>query len=354
MGLAKYLVIGSFEAYSGKSAITLGLAHQLKQKGLDIAYGKPLGGDSLDPKRDERDADVEFVAQTLKLEPSRIQPSLLKLDNLTLNRYLADPDTTDYQNQLKQNVDQQTGDLIILEAAGGTNQGRLFGLSLPQIAEAVDGAILLVVKYQATLLDRLLAAKEQFDQRLIGVVINDVPEDQFEAVNTKLRDFLEQRGIVVFGVLPHSSLLQSVSVAEIVKQLDAEVLSQSARPDAMVESLVIGAMNVNSALKYFRQRHNMAVVTGGDRADLQLAALETSTQCLILTGHLAPSKEILTRAEEMEIAVLSVDLDTLTTVEIVDQAFGRVRLNDPIKVECICQMADEYLDSDRLLERWKG
>ncbi len=33
---------------------------------------------------------------------------------------------------------------------------------------------------------------------------------------------------------------------------------------------------------------NMAVITGGDRTDLQLAALETSTTCLILTGSISP------------------------------------------------------------------
>jgi uncharacterized protein len=352
MGLAKYLVIGSFQAYSGKSAITLGLAAQLKAKGMDIAYAKPLGGDSGDAKRDTVDADVGFISSTLKLDPSRVQPPLLNLDNATLDRYLAHPDTTDYPALLRQQAQIQQGDRVILEGPGGINQGRLFGLSLPQIADAVDGAVLLVVKHRSTMLDRLLAIKEQLGDRLLGVVINDVSDDRFEWVNVHLRDFLEQRRIAVFGVLPHSSLLQSVSVAEIVKQLNAEVLGRGARTDAMVESLVIGAMNVNSALKYFRQRHNMAVVTGGDRTDLQLAALETSTQCLILTGHLAPTKEILARAEEMEIAVLSVDLDTLTTVEIVDRAFGQVRLNEPIKVECIAQMAEEYLNTDRLMQAW--
>lgn len=354
MGLAKYLVIGSFEAYSGKSAITLGLAHQLRQQGVDLAYGKPLGGDSLDPKRDAPDADVAFIAQTLKLDTSRIQPTLLNLDNATLDRYLANPDTTDYQVQLAQNAQNQAGDFVILEAAGGISQGYLFGLSMPQIAETVKGKVLLVMKYRATMLDRLLSTKQQLGDRLLGVVINGVPEPRFEMVNTQLREFLEQREIPVFGVLPYSSLLQSVSVDELVQQLNAEVLCRGSRNDAMVESLVIGAMNVNSALKYFRQRHNMAVVTGGDRTDLQLAALETSTQCLILTGHIAPSKEILARAEEMEVAVLSVDLDTLTTVEIVDQAFGQVRLHEPIKVECICQMADEYLDSARLFKLWQA
>jgi BioD-like phosphotransacetylase family protein len=82
-----------------------------------------------------------------------------------------------------------------------------------------------------------------------------------------------------------------------------------------------------------------------------MAALETSTQCLILTGHLPPQPFILTRAEELEIPVLSVDLDTLTTVEIIDNAFGQVRLHEPVKVKCIQQLMDQHFDIDRLMSQ---
>ncbi len=195
----------------------------------------------------------------------------------------------------------------------------------------------------------LIEAGLKLGDRLLGVLINDVPINQLETVSASMVPFLEKRGISVFGVLPSSDLLRSVSVAELVHQLKAEVLCRPDRLDLMVESLTIGAMNVNSALKYFRARRNMAVVTGGDRTDLQLAALETSTQCLILTGHIPPTKEILSRAEDLEIPILSVDLDTLSTVEIVDRAFGQVRLHEPIKFQCICQMIEDYFDSDRFL-----
>jgi hypothetical protein len=95
----------------------------------------------------------------------------------------------------------------------------------------------------------------------------------------------------------------------------------------------------------------MAVVTGGDRADIQMAALETSTQCLILTGQLPPQPFILTRAEELEIPILSVDLDTLSTVEIVDNAFGQVRLHEPIKVHCIQHLMSQHFDIERLMSQ---
>jgi uncharacterized protein len=349
-GSAKYLVIGSFEAYSGKSAITLGIANQFKQKGFDIAYGKPLGGGSSQAKSDGPDEDVSFIGQTLGLEGDRIQPTVLTLNSSTLERHLRTPDVTPYTSQLQAQKASQAGDLVLLEGAGTIDEGRLFQMSVPQIAEQVDGKILVVARYHSMLLlDHLLTAKQQMGDRFLGVVINDVPQAQFELVNGDLRQFLEDHEIPVFGVLPSSTLLHSVSVEELQKKLQAEVLCRADRLDLMVESLTIGAMNVNSALKYFRQRHNMAVVTGGDRTDLQLAALETSTQCLILTGHIPPTKAILARAEEMEIPILSVDLDTLTTVEIIDRAFGQVRLHEPIKVACIFELVAEHVDGDRLL-----
>jgi uncharacterized protein len=88
----------------------------------------------------------------------------------------------------------------------------------------------------------------------------------------------------VLGVMPRSPLLRSVTVEELARRLQAQVLCCHDRLDLLVETLSIGAMNVNSAMEFFRRRRNMAVVTGADRTDIQLAALEASTQCLILTG----------------------------------------------------------------------
>lgn len=82
-----------------------------------------------------------------------------------------------------------------------------------------------------------------------------------------------------------------------------------------------------------------------------MAALETSTQCLILTGHIPPNSAVLSRAEDLEIPILSVDLDTLTTVEIIDRTFGQVRLHEPIKVQTICQMMEQHFNVDRLLAK---
>ncbi|MBD2361691.1 phosphotransacetylase family protein [Anabaena minutissima FACHB-250] len=350
---AKYLLIGSTETYSGKSATVLGLSHQLQQKGLDIAYGKPLGNCLNTSDATVVDEDVQFITLSLNLSANRIVPTMLALNEASVQRRLNGEDTTDYRQSLvEQYLQIPRGDLVLLEGPGDLAEGCLFNLSLLQVAEVLNASVMLVTRYNSLLsIESILSAKQRVGDRLIGVVINDIPPAQLETVNHVMRPFLEQQGIPVMAMLPKNDLLRSVSVGELVKQLNAEVLCRSDRLDLMVESLAIGAMNVNAAVKYFRKRRNMAVVTGGDRVEIQQAALETSTQCLILTGQLPPPQFILSRAEELEIPILSVDLDTLTTVEIVDRTFGQVRVHEPIKVHCIRQLMSEHFDINRLLSK---
>ncbi|HEY9696797.1 MAG TPA: phosphotransacetylase family protein [Trichocoleus sp.] len=350
---AKYLLVGSSEAYSGKSATILGMAHQLKQRGLDITYGKPVGtcvAESTQPGVIEE--DVLFIAQTLQLPDDRILPTLLALDESTIAQRIKGTDQTNYRQLLQRYNEMAVGDLVLLEGAGNLEEGRLFDLNVPQIAQELDALVILVSRFHSPLIvDNLLAAKQRLGDRLAGILINDIPPEKLEFVEQQIQPFLMRQGIEVLGMLPRNDLLRSVSVAELVDQLDATVLCRPDRLDLMVESLKIGAMNVNSALEYFRRARNMAVVTGGDRTDIQLAALETSTQCLILTGHIPPTRTILSRAEDLEIPILSVDLDTLTTVEIIDRTFGQVRLHEPVKVQAVCQMMAKHFQVDRLLAK---
>ena len=350
---AKYLLIGSTETYSGKSATVLGLFHQLQQKGLDIAYGKPLGNYLAGEYASEiAEADVQFVTQLLNLPSQRLLPTILTLDETTIHNRLCGEDKTDYRQLLKQYFQMPVGDLALLEGPGTLEEGSLFDMRLLQVAEILNAEILLVARYKSVFsVEPLISARRRLGDRVIGVLLNDIPADRLETVETEIRPYLEQRSIPVLGMLPKNDLLRSVSVEELVNQLQAEVLCRGDRLNLMVESLAIGAMNVNSALRYFGQRRNMAVVTGGDRVEIQLAALESSTQCLILTGKLPPPTFILKKAEELEIPILSVDLDTLTTVEIVDRTFGQVRIHEPIKVECIRQLMTNHFDIDRLLSQ---
>lgn len=347
-----YLLIASSAAYTGKSATILGIAHQLQQKGYQVGYGKPLGTSFQAHQSPQEEKDVEFIYDSLELSETQVKSPLLMLEEDNINQRLAGKDLNDYQKSLTNYCQQITGDFILLEGPADLKQGSLFNLSTPEIAQTVDAAVLLIAKYDPlSLIDEIIEAKQILGKRLIGVLINKIPADKLDATQNLIQSFCQQIGVDILGMLPSDRLLQSVSVRELVTQLDAKVLCREDRLDLMVESLTVGAMNVNSALEYFRQRHNMAVITGGDRTDLQLAALESSTNCLILTGNSPPQPLILSRAEDLEIPILAVNLDTLSTVEIVDQAFGTVRLHEEIKVNCIQELIRQHFNFELLFSK---
>ena len=349
---AKKLIIASTEAYCGKSATILGLSHLSHARDIPVGYGQPLATDLRQSVKNLGSADdAKFLANILDLPSNRAKSPLLSLERDTIDRRLKGNDRRDYGAAVKEYVNQIEGDLVFLEGASNLWEGSIFNLSVPEIAEAVDASILLVTRYHPLLLvGSLLSAKKFLGDRLLGVVINDIPLVEMSTASETIKSYLEQQQIPVLGMLPKDSILNSVSVREIATRLNAEVLCGSEHLDWMVESLSIGAMNVNSALGYFRQRENMAVITGGDRAELQMAALETSTHCLILTGRIPPKDIIIERAESLEIPILSVDTDTLTTVEVVDDAFGKVPIYEAIKISQIKYLMEQHFDMDRLIK----
>jgi uncharacterized protein len=346
---AKHLLIGSIAAHSGKSAAVLGLGPQVLDRGIAFAYGKPLSLNLDVAAQSDIDSDVQFIVAALGLTPQQIVPSLLTVNGTDIQAQLQSGHRA---TPVSASVSDTNHDLVMLEGPSTLAEGRLFGYSLAQQAEQLEASVLLMAQCQSlAVVDDLLLAQMLLGDRLCGVILNDIPQKLAQSVVDCVVPFLEQHNIPVFGQIPSHPLLRSISVREMVHQLNAEVLCCGDRLNLMVEQLSIGAMNVNSALRYFNRANNMAVVTGGDRTDIQLAALESSTNCLILTGHFSPNPIVINRAEDLEVPVLSVDLDTLTTVEIVDKAFSEARFSETIKVECIQKLFKQHVDTDRLLDR---
>ncbi len=353
------LMVGSCEPFSGKSALVLGISRYLIAAKQKIRFGKPLATSfDVDPSVSVVptpliDDDVRFIGETLELSEEQLIPSLHLLASSTADERLfyGQLDAGEGLEVLRQKLLAPFEGLTILEAAGSLHEGLLYGLSLGQVARGVDAQVVLVHLWQDSCsVDALLAAREQLGDRLLGIVLNAVTPDDVKALENDVVPALEALGMVVFGVMPRSPLLRSVTVGELVRRLDARVLCCLERLELLVETLSIGAMNVNSAMEFFRRRRNMAVVTGADRTDIQLAALEASTQCLILTGAGEPLPQLINRAEELEVPLLKVDRDTLSTVEVIEQAFGHVRLHEAVKATYAFRLVQEHCDLDRLFD----
>jgi BioD-like phosphotransacetylase family protein len=347
------LYVTSTETFSGKSALCVGLAKHFERKGYRTGYMKPLStGARL--AAGLVDEDAEFFKQTFDLPDALEDMVPLSLAPRTVEAILRGEEETDFVASLRQAYERvaRGRDIVILEGGANLREGYLVGLPTPQVAELLDAQELVVVKYNDDLqiVDDALTARTRLGDSLIGVILNAIPRQRMPFVQELVKGVLEARGTPVLAVLPQERLLLSISVGELAEFLNGRILCGADKTDELVEHLMVGAMSVDSALTYFRRKPNKAVITGGDRPDIQLAALETSTKCLILTGNLQPSPIIQGRAEEVGVPMILVRQDTLTTVETIERFFGKTRFHLGKKIQRFQEMLEDRFDFERLYQ----
>lgn len=346
----KSLFISSSESYSGKSAFCLGLGSILMDMGYKIGYMKPVGNLLTEEDGILTDADVIHARQVLGIEdPAELMsPALMthELINNTLSgkkHNLVSKITSAYKKISK------SRDLMLLEGAGDVGGGLMLGLSDPDVAKILKSDILLLTRYDCLYaIDRILNDVRFIREKTksIGVIFNNVPASDLKTVNTIVRSFLQEKGIQTVGIIPQDDVLQSVSLSDLKSRLNAKDIVEG---DALIGSFVVGAMSQEHAIKYFRRVSDKAVITGGDRSDILLAALETPTRCLILTGNLVPDEKVIAKARQKNVPVVMTSYDTATTVQISESMINRLSVTQDLKLARIKELILKNVDIDTLL-----
>ncbi|MBI4318402.1 MAG: phosphotransacetylase family protein [Chloroflexi bacterium] len=344
------LYVISLEPYAGKTALCLGLGLELKARGLSIGYMKPLGTLPTEVGGQLTDEDVVFVLRTLGVdEPYNLAcPVLLTPDVLEEPIRGTVVDRSDVVSNAFAHLS-KGNEVLVMEGGAKLSDGYSLGIPQSHLAQITNASVLVVVKYAPGLaMDDILMARASMGERLVGVIVNSTPPESVPFVKERFPAFLQRYGMQLFGVMPMDKLLMAITVRDLARLLDGEILCAGDKLDDLVENFSIGAMNVDTALKYFLRTPNKAVITGGDRADIQLAALQTSTKCIILTGNLYPDAIILGRAAELGVPTILVRYDTMTTVGSVERALGHIRLSSQRQIDRLLEMIRAEIDLSAL------
>jgi hypothetical protein len=343
-----YLV--SVNPFAGKSLAALAIGLHLREAGIRVGYFKPVGTLPHTVRGVTTDEDAFFISERLNPDAplDALCPVLLTPEFMSraLNGELAE-----LRARIRESYARVAAgrDVVIVGGVGTLSRGSLLGLSAPAIAELLGSKVLVLAKFvsQASAEEVLLARRLLGDQ-YAGTIFNFVGPSEEETLRGDMERYLEAHGTPVLGVIPRDELLSGITVRELVEHLPAKMLCCDKALDELVLHFVIGAMGVASAARYFRQLGDKAVITGGDRADIQLAALQTPTKAIILTGNIYPSAVITRRAQQLGVALLLAPHDTLTTVERVEQIAGRLRVRGSAKVERGRALFEKHVDLERI------
>ena len=351
------LLFTSNQPFSGKSSLCVGIGSVLRDMGLKVGYMKPVGTLPVKVGDIITDEDAHYISKifSMKDDLADISPVILSEDSY-INCLKDIKLSSNFLEKISKafNNIKQDKDVVLLEGAKSIEDGLFLGISSRDICKKIKAKTIVIFKYCPEIVDQVLFYKEYFNNNFGGIIINLIPEESIGYLKDFILPFLSNKKINVFGCVTSDKVLSSVSIKEMARHLDGKVLSAKDNVDELVETFMLGAMGQEQALKFFRMKANKAVITGGDRADIQLAALETNTRCLILTGNFQPSSVVLGRAEEIGVPIILVKYDTLTTVEKLNVIIDHSGFHEFKKIDKIIQITKEFIDIEGLLKFTKN
>ena len=329
--MANVLYVASDRDGAGKTALCAALARALAGAGKNAAVFKPFA-------LDQSDADADSY-RTLLNGTAGEWPVELPVDGLS-------------DSLVKRAVSVATdvgdgADILIAEGSAGLSHD-----DSTKLVDALNASVLAVIGYRTDLsADDLAVWSERHGDRLAGFVINGLTRYAGTEVEKGLLTEAGSRGLSVLGVVPEDRRLLGVTVGQVAEHLDGDFVVDGNGAGGLVEHVMVGGMGMDPGEFHFGLRENKAVIVRGDRPDIQMAALGTSTACLVLTKGIAPIEYVKNEAELEEVPVMVVSTDTLSTMDAVDGLIDGARFDHPLKLERYRDLLEQHVDLAALFGR---
>jgi hypothetical protein len=172
-----------------------------------------------------------------------------------------------------------------------------------------------------------------------------VPQTQLKLVKEAATAQFGAAGIKVLGTVPENRFLLALTVSELAESIQGKILNNADKAGELVENYMLGAMVVDSGPAYFGRKINKAAVIRQDRPDMQLAALETPTNCLVLSGSSQPPLyNVLSKAESKGVPVIATETAVPDIVARIENTLLHTRLRQEKKLAKLAEIVKQNLD----------
>lgn len=317
------LYVTSSEKAAGKTMLCAGLGRHLLSKGKKVGFLKLFISNGKPPEN--ADSDAIFMKQTLALEEplNSLCPVISDQGNMTSSIKKA------YAKVSKDK------DVVIVEGAGLDKISHT-------IVEALGSRVIIMQGYShQSPKAELINSYKDFGEYLLGVVVNKVPVTRLRKINEAASARFGEAGINLLGVFPEDRSLFALTVAELAQHIQGEIISSAEKSAELIENFMLGARLVDPAPEYFIRKANKAVVVRSERPDMQLAALETPTKCLVLSGDILPISAVLYGAEVKNIPIISTKANIVSIVTSIEDGLDKTRFNQDGKLTRLADIMEK-------------
>jgi hypothetical protein len=356
------IFVAATQQNDGKTTVALGLFAALRKRLGRIGFIKPVGQRFEEVEGKRIDEDTVLIDRTFGVHTPLEAMSPIAVEPDFTRKYIEEGNHDFLVRRLQNSFDRAAWekDFVIIEGTGHAGVGSVFDLSNARVASLLGSKVILVAKGGiGKPIDEVALNKALFDQEgveLIGVILNKVLPDKLDYVRDFARRGFQRLGIDLLGCLPAEPVLADPSLGQISKTIKGQFVNGKERNRRRVKKVIIGAMNSSHVMEHFRP--GTLVITPGDREDIILAALSTSTLSemdgqslagLVLSGDLSPSTPVLDLVKQSDLPVISSAKDSYTVASSIHSMTVKTLPGDIEKIDKIQTMIETHVEIDRLL-----
>ncbi|PTY36996.1 phosphate acetyltransferase [Saccharospirillum sp. MSK14-1] len=362
---------------TGLTSVCLGLVRALEQRGVKVAFCKPIA--QTQAREDGPERSTHLVKATLGLEPA--QPLTLGY----AQQQLAEDRTDALMEEVIHVYQQSAGDadVVIVEGLVPVADESYIGKLNVNLARALDADVILVGARNdddwSTLAERIRMTASLFggtrNDRVLGCILNKVgapseesqqvlagedPPEPASAADVRvtarsLNVFNDQ--FLCLGTILWDPLLVAPRALDIQRHLQADLLYEGQLAERRVQTITVCARTMRNMLHTLRA--GTLVVTPGDREDILLASCMAALNGvplsgLVFTGGIQPDPAVLELCQaafKTGLPVMQVPTNTFTTAQQLNALNTEVPTDDIERMEAVMNAVAGDLESDWLLER---
>lgn len=343
---------------AGLTSVSLGFLRALERRGLPAAFFKPVGQSEGSDHGPER--STHFVRATSARHPAPPLP-LAEAEKMMSNGH-----TDDLLNLVMERFHESAGDasLVVTEGLVATPNDSFIGPLNAALIRTLGAEVILVANASNGVTETLLAQLEYAihaygggdASRITGCIFNRVPLESGESphqAETRLREIYQAAGRNLprlIGVIPENERLTQCRMRDVVRHLNAEVLSAGQMDHRRVRRIHLLARRVPNMMHTFRPGY--VLVTPADRDDVLLAA------CMAAVNDIPIAGVVLTGDTEMDrgvyalcrpgiatgLPILRVPTNSYETATRLNAMSTEVPADDIQRIEAVMTHVAEHLD----------
>ncbi|NVN89965.1 MAG: AAA family ATPase [Desulfuromonadales bacterium] len=275
--MCKKIFIGATAQHCGKTTISLSLMHLALKKYPRVGFIKPIGPKCIEYRGICMDVDAAMVSSVFNLDDDVRLMSPMALVPGSTRRFLDGEIPADYPRRtILEAVEklEQKNDLLIIEGAGHTGVGSVFGVDNATVAAMLGAPVLLVTGCGiGSVIDEVklnLALYREAKAKVDFIMLNKMVPDKKERSLHYIRKVFEKDGITVTTAFDFLPILADPTLQHIAELLKLPLMGDQRELSRICHTIQLGVASCQRVIDILGE--STLLVVNSSRDELLVTA----------------------------------------------------------------------------------